>query len=54
LRARVSRSGASNGKGRSSKVLTTLKTVELAPMPSPAMAMANIANPASRRRVRKV
>ncbi len=52
LAIQTSRSGYANGKGRSSRVLTTLKTVELAPMPRPAIAMAKTANPASRRRIR--
>ena len=46
--------GSAKGNGRSSSVLTTLKTVALAPMPSPAMRMAKVAKPASRRSVRTV
>ena len=46
--------GSRNGSGRSSSVLTTLKTVALAPMPSPTIRIAKVANPRSRRRVRKV
>ena len=42
------------GSGRSSRVLTTLKTAMLAPMPRARMRMATIVKPRSRRRVRKV
>ena len=35
------------GRGRSRSALTTLKTVELAPMPSPMVRMANVAKPES-------
>ena len=41
------------GRGRSSSALTTLKMVELPPMPSPRMRIAKIVKPASRRKVRK-
>ena len=54
LAIHTSSDGFSNGSGRRSSVLTTLKTVALAPMPSPAMRMAKTAKPASRRKVRKV
>ena len=54
LAIQTSRSGSANGSGRSSSVLTTLKTVALAPMPSPAISMAKVVKPASRRSVRTV
>jgi hypothetical protein len=47
-------SGAANGSGRRINVLTTLKTVELAPMPSPAIRMTKVVNATSRRKVRNV
>ena len=47
-------SGLANGNGRRSSVLTTVKTVELAPIPRPAIRMTKIAKPASRRRERNV
>ena len=47
------RPGSRNGSGRSSRASITLKTKELAPMPSPAIRMTNIVNPASRRMPRK-
>src|SRR5262245_41782728 len=47
-------SGSANGSGRSSSALITLKTVELAPMPSPAMRMMNRLKRPSRRRARSV
>ena len=50
----TSRSGSAKGNGRRISVCTTLKTVTLAPMPSPAMRMAKAAKPASRRRTRMV
>ena len=46
------RSGSSNGNGRRRSVLTTLKTVTLAPMPRPARATTNSVKVASRRSVR--
>ena len=46
--------GSAKGSGRSSSVLTTLKTVALAPMPRPAIRMAKVVKPASRRSVRAV
>ena len=54
LAIHTSSDGLANGSGRSSSVLTTLKTMTLAPMPNPAIRMAKAANPASRRSVRAV
>jgi hypothetical protein len=54
LAIQTSSDGRSNGSGRSSSVFTTLKTVALAPIPSPAIRIAKIVKPASRRNVRTV
>ena len=54
LAIQTSRSGSAKGSGRRISVWTTLKTVTLAPMPNPAMRIANVAKPASRRRTRMV
>jgi hypothetical protein len=53
LAIHTSSEGFSNGSGRRSSVLTTLKTVALAPTPSPAIRMAKMAKPALRRMLRK-
>jgi hypothetical protein len=54
LAIQTSCSGSRKGSGRSSSALTTLKTVELAPMPSLTITTAKTAKPASRRSVRNV
>ncbi len=54
LAIQTSSDGRSKGSGRRMSVLTTLKTVALAPMPNPAISMAKTANPTSRRSVRAV
>ena len=57
LMSRLAIQTSSVGFGRTAaaagrSVLTTLKTVALAPMPRPAIRMAKVAKPASRRSVR--
>src|ERR1039458_5233697 len=46
------RPGSLNGRGRISSASTTLKTVALAPIPSPTTRIAKVVKPASRRSVR--
>ena len=50
----TSRSASAKGSGRSNSVFTTLNTVELAPMPNPAIRMIKVVSPASRLSDRKV
>src|SRR5713101_6694605 len=53
LAIQTRRAGSRKGRGRMRRVLTTLKMVELAPMPRPTMRMAKVAKPMSRRKVRR-